>query len=131
MWDFADSMERAPFRINDADVEPISEEPRFRAITMWYLSDPWPLCWIIRIGFVIRPKMHCLFDPPAPTIYGPPDTNPADRPNPAHPGEPDAPPAGALNDKYVFYQSHLLFNSIAKWKKSKPSLGVGLSRGAP
>ena len=42
-WEFADSMESVPFRIKDSDVDALLAEPRFRALTIWYLSDPRPV----------------------------------------------------------------------------------------
>ena len=91
-------MERAPFRIKDADVEAILAEPRFRAFAILYLSDPRPVGRLMRRGFVIRRKIHFLFNSLLPTIYVHPETtNLADRPKPVDPGEPEAPPSEEMN----------------------------------
>ena len=57
-WEFADSMEAAPFRIKGADVDAILAEPRFRAFTIWYLSDPRPPGPQMCLWLEIRHMIH-------------------------------------------------------------------------
>ena len=81
----------APFRIQGAGLDSILAEPRFRVFAIWYLSDPMHIGSQMRLGLAIRPKIHSPFDSILPTIYV--------GPGPADPGEPDAPPSEATNEK--------------------------------